>query len=38
MKGEFGSIKSDIEQLIRDMQRSIDESRRFVDSLKEQAR
>lgn len=38
LKGEFGSIKSDIEQLIRDMQRSIDESRRFVDSLKEQAR
>lgn len=34
LKGEFGSIKSDIERLVRDMQRSIDESRKFVATLK----
>lgn len=35
LKGEFGTIKADIERLIRDMQRSIDESRKFVDTLKQ---
>ncbi|MGI9282715.1 MAG: DUF2959 domain-containing protein [Endozoicomonas sp.] len=36
LKGEFGSIKSDIDRLLRDMQRSIDESRKFVATLKQQ--
>lgn len=30
LRGEFGDIKLDIDLLIRDMQRSIDESRKFV--------
>ena len=36
LKGEFGSIKADIERLITDMQRSINESRKFVETLKQQ--
>ncbi|KEQ18149.1 DUF2959 domain-containing protein [Endozoicomonas numazuensis] len=36
LKGEFGSIKSDIDRLLHDMQRSIDESRKFVATLKQQ--
>ncbi len=34
LKGEFGSIKADIERLIREMQSSINESRKFVATLK----
>lgn len=35
LKGEFNTIKADIDRLIRDMQVSIDQSRRFVDALKQ---
>ena len=34
LKGEFGSIKADIERLIKEMQRSISESKKFVAVLK----
>ncbi len=34
LKGEFGSIKADIERLIREMQASIEQSRKFVETLK----
>ena len=34
LKGEFNSIKADIDRLIKDMQASIDQSRQFVDALK----
>lgn len=34
LKGEFNTIKADIDRLISDMQVSIDQSRRFVQSLK----
>ena len=34
LKGEFGSIKADIERLIKEMQTSIDQSRKFVETLK----
>ncbi|MGY0219510.1 DUF2959 domain-containing protein [Endozoicomonadaceae bacterium StTr2] len=35
LKGEFGNIKADIERLIREMQVSIDQSREFVETLKQ---
>lgn len=35
LKGEFGAIKLDIDRLLRDMQRSIDESRKFVATLQQ---
>ena len=35
LKGEFNTIKADIDRLIRDMQTSIDQSRQFVDALKQ---
>ncbi len=35
LKGEFNTIKADIDRLIRDMQASIDQSRQFVDALKQ---
>lgn len=35
LKGEFNTIKADIERLIRDMQASINQSRQFVDALKQ---
>ena len=35
LKGEFASIKSDIDQLIRNMQVSIDQSKQFVKTLKQ---
>ncbi|MRI31746.1 DUF2959 domain-containing protein [Endozoicomonas sp. OPT23] len=34
LKGEFSSIRKDIERLVIDMQRSINESRKFVEVLK----
>ena len=35
LKGEFDTIKADIDRLIRDMQASIDQSRQFIDALKQ---
>ncbi len=35
LKGEFGSIKADIERLVKDMQASIEQSRKFVETLKQ---
>lgn len=35
LKGEFSSIKSDIERLIRDMQAAVDQSRKFIATLKD---
>ncbi|WP_263081223.1 DUF2959 domain-containing protein [Endozoicomonas sp. Mp262] len=34
LKGEFGNIKADIERLVRDMQASIDQSKKFIATLK----
>ena len=35
LKGEFGNIKADIDRLIKDMQASIDQSKKFVETLKQ---
>lgn len=35
LKGEFDTIKADIDRLISDMQASIDQSRQFVNALKQ---
>lgn len=35
LKGEFNTIKADIDRLVRDMQASIDQSRQFVNALKQ---
>ena len=35
LKGEFNTIKADIDRLIRDMQASIDQSRQFINALKQ---
>ncbi|WOG28696.1 DUF2959 family protein [Endozoicomonas sp. 8E] len=35
LKGQFGAIKLDIDRLLRDMQHSIDESRKFVATLQQ---
>lgn len=35
LKGEFSHIKADMDRLIRDMQISIDQSRQFIETLRE---
>lgn len=34
LKGEFKSIKADIDQLVKEMQQSIDQSRQFIQALR----
>lgn len=34
LKGEFNTIKADMDRLIKEMQTSIDQSRQFIDTLK----